>query len=101
MTESPKNTRRRLGLLCLVGAIGLLIAGETVLQNWLKQIGLMGMTAYWLTCFGLTLVAALTAIRDAVRVRRETRAAQRELLEQTLQEVERERARRAESRDET
>jgi TRAP-type C4-dicarboxylate transport system permease small subunit len=99
MVELSRKPRRWLGIICLVTAIMMLIAGETILRNWLKQTGPLTMAAYWLTCFAITGLAALLAIRDVIQVRRENRAEQRKLLEQTLQEVERERAHRAKARE--
>jgi TRAP-type C4-dicarboxylate transport system permease small subunit len=99
MAESSRKLRRSLGVICLITAIMMLIAGETILRNWLKQTGPLAMAAYWLTCFAITGWAALLAIRDVVQVRRENRAEQRKLLEQTLQEVERERAHRSKARE--
>jgi hypothetical protein len=99
MVEPSRNRRRWLGIICLVTAIVMLIVGETVLRNWLKQTGPLVMAAYWLACFAITGLAALLAIRDVVQVRRENRAEQRKLLEQTLQEVEREKAHRSKARE--
>lgn len=69
----------------------MLIAGETVLARRLQGAGLI---CYWLGCFVLTALAAGVALLDAARVRAENRAEQRELLEKTLRQVERERAER-------
>jgi hypothetical protein len=96
MAENSRNRRRWLGIICLVTAIVMLIVGETVLGERLTGFGLL---LYWLTCFAITGLAALVAIRDLVHVRRENRAEQRKLLEQTLQEVERERAHRSKARE--
>jgi uncharacterized membrane protein len=96
MAELSRKPRRWLGIICLVTAIVMLIAGETILREQLTGVGML---VYWLTCFAITGLAALLAIRDVVQVRRENRAEQRKLLEQTLQEVERERAHRAKARE--
>jgi uncharacterized membrane protein len=96
MAELSRRPRRWLGIICLVTAIVMLIAGETILREQLTGVGML---VYWLTCFAITGLAALLAIRDVVQVRRENRAEQRKLLEQTLQEVERERAHRAKARE--
>lgn len=96
MAEHSRKRRRWLGIICLVTAIAMLIAGETVLSERLTGFGLL---LYWLMCFATTGLAALVAIRDLVHVRRENRAEQRKLLEQTLQEVEREKAHRSKARE--
>jgi hypothetical protein len=96
MAEPSRNRRRWLGIICLVTAIAMLIVGETVLRERLNGFGLL---LYWLTCFAITGLAALVAIRDLAHVRRENRAEQRKLLEQTLQEVEREKAHRSKARE--
>jgi membrane protein implicated in regulation of membrane protease activity len=84
---SNKTRRRRLGTFCLLTAIVMLIGGETVLAGRLSGIGFI---AYWLACFVLTALAAFAALLDAARVRAEQREEQRALLENTLQEIERE-----------
>jgi uncharacterized membrane protein len=96
MPENSRKLRRALGVICLITAIVMLIAGETILREQLTGVGML---VYWLTCFAITGLAALLAIRDVVQVRRENRAEQRKLLEQTLQEVERERAHRSKARE--
>jgi hypothetical protein len=91
VSANSKNLRRWFGALCLLAAVGMLIAGETVFSGQLSGVALI---VYWLGCFVLTAVAAGVALVDAARVRAENRAEQRELLEQTLRQVEREKASR-------
>jgi hypothetical protein len=69
----------------------MLIAGETVLASRLEGVTLI---CYWLGCFVLTALAAGVALLDAARVRAENRAEQRDLLERTLRQVEREKSTR-------
>jgi hypothetical protein len=92
VTANAKSRRRWFGAVCLLVAIGMLIAGETVLAGRLSGVTLIG---YWLGCFVLAAVAAGVALIDAARVRAESRAEQRELLESTLRQVEREKASRS------
>ncbi len=87
MRESPNPRRRWFGALCLLAAIGLLIAGETVFQGRLSPAGFV---LYWAACFVLTALAAIAAVREAARIRHEQRDEQRALLESTLREIERE-----------
>ena len=68
----------------------MLIAGETVLQNRLSPVGFV---VFWLGCMVFTAMAIGAALLDLFRVRTENRDAQRALIEETLQEVEREKLR--------
>jgi hypothetical protein len=77
--------RRWLGILVLVAALGMLIAGETVLDNRLKGLGFLG---YWFGCFILTALAIVIAFVDARAVRRQSRRQEKELLENALKEIE-------------
>src|SRR5262245_30116798 len=80
--SNPQDARRRwFGLFFLFIALGLLIWGETILKPHLKGLGFI---LYWLLCFICTALAMLTALLDFWIVRHRTRAAQRELLEKTL-----------------
>lgn len=94
MRASPKSLRRWFGAVCLLAAIGLLIAGETALKGRLAGAGFI---AYWLVCLVLTAVAAGVALLDAAVLRREQRDEHRALIEHTLQEIERERRTRQEA----
>ena len=87
VSASHKSLRRWFGALCLLGAIGLLIAGETVFKGKMSPLGFV---IYWAGCFVLTALAAIAAVRDVARVRQEQRDEQRALIESTLHEIERE-----------
>ena len=87
MKSTSKTRRRWFGGLCLVAAVVMLIAGQTILENRLNPLA---MFVYWSTCFVLTGIAAVVALMDASRVRAEQREAQRTLIENTLHEIERE-----------
>jgi hypothetical protein len=80
-----KSRRRWFGALCLLAAIGMLVAGETVLKDRLSQLAFF---LYWFGCLGFTILALLTALADAHVLRQETRHRQRALLENTLEEIE-------------
>ena len=82
------TARRRLfGGLLLGAALAMLICGQTVLQNRLRQVPFL---LYWAICFVLTGLAAIVALRDLRELQRRTREQQKELFESTLKEIERE-----------
>lgn len=89
---NPKTRRRWFGVLCLLAAIAMLGAGETVLQGRLNALGFV---AYWLLCFVVTVLAMGVALLDARAVREETQTEQRALFENTLQRIQEEKARPA------
>jgi len=82
--------RRRLGLILLGLAVVLLVLGESLLKSFLAA-HVVVFVVYWLVCFVLTVAAAGTAIIDLARVGIETREEQRDLIQKTIEEVERER----------
>jgi uncharacterized membrane protein len=80
------TTRRRwMGIVALIGALGMLLAGETVLQGKLQNITFV---LYWLICLILTTAAIMIAFLDARALRRQTREEARDLLQTTLKEIE-------------
>ena len=80
------TTRRRwLGIVALIAALGMLIAGETVLQGKLQNITFV---LYWLLCLILTTAAIMIAFLDVRALRRQTREEARDLLQTTLKEIE-------------
>lgn len=83
--------RRILATVFLLLAVGLLIAGETVLKG---RLGPVTTLLYWLFCLLVTVTAILCALVDALRSFGQVRRDQRALLEQTLREIEAERVRR-------
>jgi len=76
--------RRWFGVFALVAALGMLIAGETVLQSKLKELSFL---AYWFVCFCFTGLAVVVALLDARALRRRARQQRRELLTTTLKEI--------------
>ena len=82
--SSAKSRRRWFGTLCVLGALGMLLLGQTRLEGRLTGLGFVG---YWLLCLVLTLLAMLTALVDVFAVRRESRERQRELIESTIEEI--------------
>ena len=89
---NAKARRRWFGALCLLAALAMLAAGETLLKGRLSALGFI---AYWLVCFVVTVLAVYAALADARAVRQETQAEQRALFEATLQRIEEEKARNA------
>ena len=96
MPFSPDNFRRWLGAAFLTIAVGMLVAGLTVLEARLKGVSFI---IYWVACFGFTGLAAMTALLDMLIVRWQSRAAQRKMIEKTMEEVKLARARHAKEND--
>ena len=85
MALDATTRRRSHGALVLLAALGMLIGGETVLKDRLRNLAFV---FYWLVCFGFTGLAILIAFLDARVLQRRTRQEQRELFETTLKEIE-------------
>ena len=91
--------RRWLGAAALVAAVGMLVAGETVLDGRLTALGFL---FYWLICAVLTGLAIFIAFADVRSLAYRTHREQRALLENTLKEIEteaRKKAQRSSSKD--
>ncbi len=76
--------RRWFGALVLAGALAMLVLGQTVLRERLKDLQFL---LYWATCFGLTGLAVLVALWDVRALRRRSRQAERALLQSTLEQI--------------
>jgi hypothetical protein len=76
--------RRRFGALCLLTAIAMLVADETVMKGRLSDVGIL---AYRLVCLVFTMLAICAAFLDVRALRRATRHEQRTLFENTLQNI--------------
>lgn len=81
--------RRWIGVLFLVLAAGMLIAGETFLSVRLRHNPWLTII-YWLACFGAVILAMMVALLDFWIVRRRSRTEQRGLLQETLDNIARE-----------
>jgi uncharacterized protein YlxW (UPF0749 family) len=79
--------RRWFGGAVLGAALLMLILGQTVLQRSLQGLGFL---VFWLLCLALTAVAVLVAVIDARASRTELKREKRELLEQTVREIQEE-----------
>ena len=86
MGLDARARRRWLGAAALVAAIGMLVAGETVLRGRLSAESFL---LYWLVCFLLTSSAILVAFRDMRTLQQQVRREQRDLLDKTLEKIER------------
>ena len=79
------TTRRRwLGILFLGCAVMMLVVGQTILQNHLRDLAFLG---YWMTCFAFTGLAVAVALLDARENRRRLREERRDLLQMTLKDI--------------
>lgn len=76
--------RRWFGVIVLVAALAMLIAGQTVLKGLLKDLGFL---SYWLVCLSLTFVAMVVAFLDVRALGRRTRQERHQLLEKTLNQI--------------
>jgi biotin transporter BioY len=75
-----QRTRRLAMLVCLSGALLLLIAGFTVLQTWLNpREHPWPFVLFWVACGWLTFSAMLLALFDMLMLRLEARRQQRAL----------------------
>lgn len=91
MQTGLRFNRRWIGGVCLVLAIGLLIAGETLFEGWL---GPFGFVLLWTVCFVLTAAAIVIAFADARATTARTVREQRELFDSTLKKIQDEAAHR-------
>ena len=91
-------TRRWLGAVCLLIAIGMLVADEYFFRG---RLGGMAALAYWFVCFVFTVLAICAAFLDVRALRRTTRDEQRALFQDTLQDISREKAGKSKDSNET
>jgi hypothetical protein len=77
--------RRWFGVLVLVVALALLVAGDTVLKG---RLGPVAFLAYWLVCLALTGIAVFVAMLDFRALRFRMREENRRLFENTLKQIE-------------
>jgi membrane protein implicated in regulation of membrane protease activity len=84
MAKTDDRRRRWLGAIFLLAALAMLIAGESVLRNRLEKLAFV---AFWLVCFTFTGLAIMMAFLDALALRRRAREQQRELIENTVREI--------------
>lgn len=87
MSKSADALRRWFGLFFLALAFGLLVWGQTVLRERLTGIPFL---VYWFLCFVSTVAAIVTALLDVRSTRKRARREQEELIQRTLNEIDRE-----------
>jgi hypothetical protein len=92
--KSPRINRRLLGACFLIVALVQVILGFSILRG---QLGPLGTMLYWTGCLLATLGALMCALVDALHNLRESRRERRVLLEDTLREIDEERARHAQT----
>jgi len=92
-SRSTSCRRRVLGAGFLILAIAQVAAGFTVLHERLSPVSA---ALYWTVCLLATLGAMCCALLDALHQLRSSHQERRTLLEDTLREIDRERARQAE-----
>jgi hypothetical protein len=84
MALDATSRRRWLGVLLLASALALLLLGDGFVK---ARFGPWGTLLYWLACLVLTLMAAATAVLDLRAVHRRSRQEERQLLQETLQDI--------------
>ncbi len=89
----PDNARRWIGAIFLTIAVLMVVLGQTVFEGNLRDLKFTFMV-YWIACFGFTLMAVVIALLDVWIVRRKSRELERELIEETWNKVQREKARK-------
>jgi 4-hydroxybenzoate polyprenyltransferase len=77
--------RRWFGSLMLLAALAMLVGGETILKDRLSPLAFL---FYWFVCFALAGLAIFTAYLDMRALQRRSRQEQRDLLDATLKDIE-------------
>src|SRR5436190_8102059 len=85
MGQNVGGAIRWVGGIALVGALIMLILGQTVLEGRLRALGFL---TYWVVCFLLLGVAVVSALRDFRGLQYRMRQEQRSLLDATLKKIE-------------
>ena len=88
--------RRCLGAVFLGIALGMILAGETVLRN---RLGAGSFLIFWLVCFLFTFLALAVAFLDLSVTRRRAREQQRALLEEAIKALKQRPGSKQEPRD--
>ena len=84
MALNTTTRRRWLGGLFLGSAVVMLVLGQTLLQNRLRDLAFL---AYWMTCFAFTGLAVAIALMDARENKRRLKEERRDLLQTTLKDI--------------
>jgi biotin transporter BioY len=83
MGLSLDNRRRWLGIICMFGAVLMLLLGLTFFQNHMRPKVFI---IYWLTCMLLTTMTMIIALLDLRAVRQRSRQEKSELARSVLGE---------------
>ncbi|MFN7138544.1 MAG: hypothetical protein ACK4UN_04315 [Limisphaerales bacterium] len=86
MSEFFDRPRRITGVVFLGIALLMLVLGQTVLDG---RMGPFAFVLYWAVCATFTLSAASVALVDLMSVKKASREEQRGLIEETLEQIER------------
>ena len=84
MAGRAEKIRRWIGGGFLGAALGMVVAGETVLKNRLQPTGFV---FFWLGCLIFTGLAMIVAVIDFAAQQRRAREEQRQLFESTLDDI--------------
>lgn len=87
MSNAADARRRWWGVFFLALAAALLIWGETLLKEYLIQSRIV-FILYWFACFASIILAIFTALLDIWATRRRFRSEQKDLIKQTLLDLE-------------
>ena len=85
MGHDATGRRRWFGALALSFAVVMLVCGLTLLKGRLQDWAFI---TYWVFCLVLTALALMVALWDVRALQQHTRQQQRDLLENTLKEIE-------------
>jgi|ERR1051325_2920906 uncharacterized membrane protein YhaH (DUF805 family) len=91
MARKQDLRRRAIGAFFLIAAVAMLAVGETFLRDRLRSNPTY-FALFWMICVVLLGLAVLVAILDLAVVRRRLQDEQRELLENTLRQIEQEKS---------
>ncbi len=82
MRDFIDSPRRVMGVIFLAIALVMAFFGPTSLHG---RFGTVGFAVYWLICAAFTVLAACVALVDLFRVKKESRTAQLDMIEKTLE----------------
>ena len=88
MADKRDIRRRAIGTLFLASAAAMLVIGETVLRDKLRA-NPAAFLLFWMACVIALGISVLIAVLDLAVTRRRLRKEQRELLENTIRQIER------------
>jgi hypothetical protein len=87
MADKRDIRRRVIGTIFLAGALAMVVTGETVLREKLRS-NPAAFLVFWMVCVILVGISILIAILDLAVMRRRLREEQRQLVEDTIRQIE-------------